>query len=55
MQAAVADLTQAVVGEQSTIGAVSHLAKSASSLVSIFKSGKSGKKKAKKKKSINKQ
>lgn len=55
VQAAVADLSQAVVGEQSTVGAVSNLAKSVSSLVSICKSGKSSKKKAKKKKNINKQ
>lgn len=49
---AVSDLSQAVKGEQSTIGAISNLAKSAGSLVSIFKSGKP--KKKGKRKNINK-
>lgn len=49
---AVSDISQAVKGEQSAIGAVSNLAKSAGSLVAIFKSGKP--KKNTKKKNINK-
>ena len=52
VQAAVADVSKAVKGEQSTIGAVSNFAKATSSLVSVFRSGNA--KKQKKKKSINK-
>lgn len=53
VQSAVADLSQAMKGEQSTVGAVSNFAKAVGSLISIFKSDKP--KKNKKKKSINKQ
>ena len=53
VQSAVVDFSQAIRGENSTIGAVSNFAKSASALISVFKSDKP--KKSKKKKSINKQ
>ena len=54
VQSAVADLSNAMRGEQSTIGAVSNFAKSVGSLAAIFKSDKP-KKNKRKKKSINKQ
>lgn len=52
VQSAVADLSQAMRGEQSTFGAVSNFAKAVGSLSAIFKSDQS--KKNKKKKNINK-
>ena len=51
IQAAVADVSSAVIGESSAFGAVANVAKTAASLKNLFKSDKS---KKKRKKAINK-